>query len=328
MNVMYFSSDLFVPVAAASMVSLMENNKSFAAIHFYIIDDGISEERKNELTGLVENYNRQIHFIDAPDPSEFFSFPFKDRYQMGHSYMRMCIGRLLPDTIDKVLCLDSDTLILNDLTELWNLDMGDNILAGVADCLDLRAYSKQFMLHGEEFYCNAGVFLVNLKAWREQKIEDKIIDTIKEKDGNVFFFEQTLMNYSCRGKIKKLHPKYNTYTLFYAFKHSNLIKWRKPTVFYSENEIEEAKKKPIIVHFTRNFYMLSRPWVKGCDHPLTDQYVEYKKKTPWPTLDEDTRTKKQRRLYKLWHSVSEEFLVGIAGIIYNNIRPKMWWKNE
>ena len=78
-------------------------------------------------------------------------------------------------------------------------------------------------------------------------------NVIKKKNGNVFFFEQTLTNYSCKGKIYKLHPKYNCYTLFFAFDYKNLIRWRKPTIFYTEKEVAEAKEKPAIIHFTRNF---------------------------------------------------------------------------
>lgn len=45
LHVLYFSSDLFVDVAATSIVSLLENNKSFEIIKVYVIDDGISNEK-------------------------------------------------------------------------------------------------------------------------------------------------------------------------------------------------------------------------------------------------------------------------------------------
>lgn len=328
MNVFYFSSDLFANVAATSMVSLMENNKSFDYIHFYMIDDGIKEDTKKQIVDMVHNYNREIDFIPAPDPCELFCYPFKDRYQMGHSYVRMGIGSLLPRSIDRVLCLDSDTLILGNLSELWNMNMENNILAGVIDCINLKAYHKQFGLSGNEFYCNAGMFLVDLKKWRTCKIEEKIIDIIQKRNGNIFFFEQTLMNYCCRGKIAKLHPKYNTYTLFYAFDYKNLIRWRQPTFFYSKDETSEAIKAPVIVHLTRNFYMTSRPWVENCDHPLTDTYIEYKRKTPWTQLNKDNRPISQIIKYKIWHCIPQWILCTLASIVYNEIRPKMWWKNE
>lgn len=328
MNVFYFSSNQFVSVAATSIISLMENNKSSDSIHFYIIDDGIDVANKMKLIDMIKKYKREVDFISAPEPSEMFRFSFKSRYQMGHSYMRMCVGRLLPDTVEKVLCLDSDTLILGDLTELWNLDMGGKILAGVADCMNLNVYEKQFNLCGNEFYCNAGMFLVDLKKWREKEIEEEIIKVIQKKNGNVFFFEQTLMNYSCRGNIYRLHPKYNCYTLLYAFEFKNLLRWRNPTVFYTEEEVKEANENPCIIHFTRNFYMLSRPWVCVCDHPMTNAYLKYKNLTDWTKLDEDNRSKKEKIKYKIWHIIPQSVLSVLAGFVYNSVRPKLWWKNE
>ena len=328
LKVLLFSSDLFVPVAAVSIVSILENNKGFDDITVYIIDDGITDERKKSLNLLVSSFERKICYIQAPDPTSFFHYPFKDRYQMGHSYMRMCVGSLLPDDIERILVLDSDTLVLDDLHCLWQIEMDDNILAGVADCVNVKAYSHQFMLNPQDIYCNAGMFLINLKAWRAHNIEKGICETIKEHKGNIFFFEQTMMNYVCRGKIIKLAPEYNSYTLFYALEYGNLIRWRRPTNFYTEDEVKRASEKPIIVHFTRNFYMTSRPWVEGCDHPLTDEYLKYKMMTPWKEIELDNRSLSEKIRYKLLHCIPQIVLVYTVNVVYNTIRPLMRWRNE
>lgn len=328
LNVLYFFSDSFVEVAATSIVSLLENNKSFSHIAVYVIDDGISDEKKEKLRAMIESYGRELVLFPAPDPSAFFNFPFKSRYQMGHSYMRMCIGQLVPDTVDKLLCLDSDTLVLGNLQDFWNLDMGKNILAGVADCVNVRAFKRQFMLNSDQMYCNAGMFLIDMKKWRNEGIENKIKEVIKEHNGNIFFFEQTLMNYVCRDRILKLSPEYNSYTLFYAFKFHNLMIWRRPSKFYSKEEVANAIKNPRIIHFTRNFYMLSRPWVRGCDHPLTSIYLGYKKMTPWSELSEDTRSMSIKMRYRFIHLVPQTLLAHVVYIMYNIIRPLLIWKNE
>lgn len=328
MNVFYFSSDLYASIAAVSMISLLENNKTIERIHFYIADDGIKEETKGKLTEMLSKYNADITYIPLPDPSELLDFPFEERYQIGHSYPRMCIARLLPKSIERVLILDSDTLVMDDLGKLWNMDMGDNILAGVVDCMNLKAFNRQFALSEGQFYCNAGMFLVDMNKWREQRIEDEIISSIREHDGNVFFFEQTLMNYSCRGKISKLHPCYNVYTLFYAFEYENLLTWRRPTVFYNKKAVQEAVEQPKIIHFTRNFYMKSHPWKEGSEHPLTEVYRNYMQMTPWTELWKDNRTPKQERRYRLWHKIPQKTLCQGANILYNKIRPLMIWRNE
>lgn len=328
LNVLYFCSDLFVDVAATSIVSLLENNKEFGSINIYVIDDGISETKREMLSSLVASYSRNIAYVDAPDPSEFFQFPFKSRYQMGHSYMRMCIGSLVPESVDRLLCLDSDTLVTGSLARLWQTDLNGKILAGVADCVNLKAFRKQFMLSEDDVYCNAGVFLVNMNEWRGCNVEERIRETIREHNGNIFFFEQTLMNYACRERIVRLAPIYNAYTLFFAMSYKNLMRWRRPTNFYSDAEAREATEHPVIVHFTRNFYLTSRPWVKGCAHPLTADYLGYKNLTPWNTVEEDGRPWKKKLIYRLVHIVPQGLLAFATNILYNDIRPLLFWKNE
>jgi len=169
MNIFNFCSDSFASVAAVSLVPIMENNKAFDRIEIYTVDDGISDQNKSELEKLVRTYNRVIHFIKAPDPSIIFEYSFKTRYQMGHSYSRMCIGTILPDHVEKVLCLDSDTLILDSLSELWNIDMGQHIMAGVSECINLKSYGRRFQLDIDNIYCNAGILLVDLKKMARRK---------------------------------------------------------------------------------------------------------------------------------------------------------------
>lgn len=328
MNIFYFTSDLFSSVLATSMVSLLENNKEANDITFYIIDDGISNESIEKLREIVNNYHRKIEFIKAPDPSDLFDFKFKSRYQIGHSYVRMAIGTLLPRSVKKVIALDSDTLVTGSLQELWDTQLGDNIMGGVNDCINLEAFQRQFGLKKGELYCNAGFYIIDLEKWREENIEQDIRRIIREKNGNIFFFEQTLMNYVCKGRILQLHPKYNCYTMFYAFSYEDSLSWRRPTSFYSKEEVELAIKNPVIIHFTRNFFMLSRPWVKGCNHPMQEDYLRYKSLTPWKELQEDNRTLKEKIKYMVWHSIPRYLLPHIANFLYNTVRPKLWWKNE
>ena len=323
MDVVFFSSDQFAPITGTSIVSLLENNRDAESIVIYYIEDGVSDEKKAQTEAIVKSYKREIVYIPAPSIDELFEYKFKYPYQLGHSYMRMGLGKILPKHIDRVLCLDSDTIVLGSLKDLWNLDMRDNILAGVADCVNVTAFKTQFMLGKNDVYCNAGMFLINMKKWRNSHVEDTIRNIIKAKNGNVFFVEQTLMNYVCRGRIIKLPPEYNSYTLFYALKFKNLIRWRRPTSFYTEEEVKRASANPIIVHFTRNFYMTSRPWVEGCDHPFTEQYIRYSMLTPWRELKKDDRPFKKKLIYKLIHYIPQGILAYIINVMYNDIRPRI-----
>ena len=64
MNVLYFCSDAFVSVASVSIVSLLDNNKEFDEIIIYVVDDGISEEKKKLLNTMIKSYNREIVILN------------------------------------------------------------------------------------------------------------------------------------------------------------------------------------------------------------------------------------------------------------------------
>ena len=114
--------------------------------------------------------------------------------------------------------------------------------------MNIMKYKHQFHMNKNDLYCNAGMYLVDLKKWREEKVEDKIIKRIHE--------QMVMFSFLNRLSVRKqLPPKYNAYTLFWAFTYKNLICWRKPNAFYLQSEVEEAKDNPIIIHFTRNFYV-------------------------------------------------------------------------
>lgn len=322
MNVLYFCSDAFARVAAVTITSLLENNKGFDGITIYLVGDEVTAANQQFLRDIIEGkYNRKFVYIESPTPNECFEYDFKDKYQMGRTWMRLCMTRVIPKDVDKVLCMDSDTLVLGDLTDMWNIDMGDNLLAGVADCVNVKAFKKHFMMDANDIYCNAGMFLYNMKAWRESNVEQKFKETIQKLNGNVFFVEQTLLNSICRGRIIKLDAEYNSYTLFYALSYKNLIRWRKPTTFYSKEEVDRAKKNPKIIHYTNNFYMISRPWVEQSEHPMAGEFRKYMKMIGWNELDKDNRTWKQKMQHRIMHALPEWMLAYTVNVLYNNVRP-------
>ena len=62
------------------------------------------------------------------DQSLFDSAPVTDRYPQ-EMYYRLLAAQLLPDTLDRVLYLDPDILVINSLQPLWNTPLGDDLFA-------------------------------------------------------------------------------------------------------------------------------------------------------------------------------------------------------
>ena len=116
LNIVYHSSDLFAPVLGSSMASVFENNKSMEEIHIYVFENPLSDENKAKLISLSEKYSRNVHFIKMPDVNADQKLGLKavkDGW-FFNSYMKLFLDDYLPSTLERVLYLDSDVLVVDD----------------------------------------------------------------------------------------------------------------------------------------------------------------------------------------------------------------------
>lgn len=139
--------------AAKSLVA----NSSVDRIYFLIEDDVFPEELPPIIKTL--NVSGQTYF---PTDSANIKSPF--------SYMallRVCYTDLLPD-VDKVLQLDVDTVCVDNIDELWDVDMTGKWFAAVEEKL------STYKPYGSLYY-NIGVAMFNLAQIREDKIDKVLI---------------------------------------------------------------------------------------------------------------------------------------------------------
>lgn len=324
MNIVYHSSDGFVGITSASIVSLLENNKDAEDIVIYYINRDITKDNKKLLSSMVHKYGRDIQFIDMPNWSEKYNVNLSSTLKRwpGFGYNRLFITELLPESIDRVIYLDSDTIIEGSLKELWELDFEDCYEAAVDDCLS-KKYRKVVHLKGDGVYCNNGVLVLNLKKFREDNVIKTFLAFIVKYKGFFVYNEQTILNSVFENKIKVLPLKYNVYTLVYAFSYKQLMALRKPYKYsYSQQEYEEAKNAPVITHYTGCFMVNKRPWVQGSEHPHVDAYLKYKEMTPWAKepLHQDKRGAIDKISEKSIKILPKDLVVVIASMIYTELR--------
>ena len=139
-------------------------------------------------------------------------FPITEGPNCNANAMQMSrcwLAKILQE--DKVLYLDIDTLVLDNLDELWNTDMTNYaIMAWPEDrdnelIMDWCIPPRKKMQHSK--YVNSGVVLFNLKFIREHKIDDKWISILKTI--KLPLPDQDAINLACDGYIKYLDTIYN-----------------------------------------------------------------------------------------------------------------------
>ena len=277
LNIIYSSDDNYCIYMGVSILSVLENNKNFNSINIYIVDNNISDGNKLELKKLVDSYQRNIIFIGFEKYKKYLNLNMEWQISIS-SYARLFVANMLPSNVNKVLYFDCDTLIVDSLDELWNQDIKDFYVAGVCDTVPSN--TKQAIgLNSTDFYINAGMILINLKKWREDNLEKRLLDFIDDYNGNVIHHDQGVINGVIKNK-KILPLKYNLMTSYLMMSREDIIKFYKvEDSFYSQEQIDKAIENPIYIHYTPGF--TTRPWVKGCKHPYVDLYWKYLKLTPW-----------------------------------------------
>ena len=200
--------DEYIPFLAVALQSLIENSSKENEYVIKILYTNISEENTKNIL-KYEKENVSIEFVDL----NYYINKVKDKlytrdYYSKTTYFRLFIPDLYPQ-YDKVLYLDSDIVILSDIAELYNTEMGDNLVAAAPD--DVIQTIEVFQEYAEKVvgvadyhnYFNAGILIMNLDAMRKFKFQEKFLYLL----GAVKFSvaqDQDYLNRLCKGRVKLL----------------------------------------------------------------------------------------------------------------------------
>ena len=264
------------------MTSLLENNCDVDNITIYLAGIDLSPENVLKFQQLVDQYGRKLVMLDTDEAKVKI-----EAYHCGEwngstaTWVRFFVLDQIPHSVDLLLWIDSDTIIVDNLTELFSIDLLGYPIAAVCDCL---SYYERFRLgaqYSEPNY-NAGVLLFNLVYWRSKSMLPKLMNHLKSNVHRYKINDQDLLNDYFRGRVYKLPIKYNVQGFLMVCpsrEYFSIYRWRKEA-FYPPEEIQTAVANPAIVHFIR--FLGDYPWHQGQNfHPDRILYETWKQKSLW-----------------------------------------------
>ena len=335
-HIVYASDNMFAEILGVSLVSLYENSRDMEDIIVYILDSDITENNKEKLLSICKTCQRSnAVFIPAENISDTLSIDVAaDRGSLSQ-YARLFISSALPDELNRVLYLDCDTIIKESIRELWNLNLQGKTIGALMDAFS-KYYRSNINLQPNDIMFNSGVMLIDLEQWKRKKAEQRLLGFIAERRGKIQQGDQGVLNAVLSRETYCFEPEFNSVTIFYDFTYKEMMVYRKPPEFYTEGQIRRAVEKPVIIHFTTSF-LSRRPWVKGCTHRYTGEWIKYKKMSPWKNepLWEDSRPGWKQGGLKIYKMLPDVIAVRIAGLLQAYGRPfiykmngKMWGMNQ
>lgn len=213
-------SDDYAPYAACTIASLIKHSNTKKHYRVVILYDKLSFRNYFRLRNLVtKNCEIQFHKIThslylrtiinhcakKTGAGDFFS--------SAVYYYRSFIARLYP-MYNKAIYIDSDTILCDDIANLYDIDLGDNIVGAVVDkkvenVPEFRKYVEHALGVPYTEYVNSGVLLIDLKKMRKIRYLSKMINMINTFDANLVAPDQDYLNVICRGKILHLDDAWN-----------------------------------------------------------------------------------------------------------------------
>lgn len=182
----YFATKNYYKYIGASLKSLLLHS-DVDKVYILAEDDDVGMKLPDKVE--VRNISGQEYFKkDGPNYNNMWAWIV---------LMRAALPKLFPEH-DRILTLDFDTLVVSDISNLWNIPMGKNYVAGVID-IPLAAANPN--------YINAGVVLWNLSQLRDGMC-DKLIRTLNTKAYR--YPEQDAINDLCKDRIYLLNGAYNS----------------------------------------------------------------------------------------------------------------------
>ena len=326
-HIVYASDDGFSEILGISMVSLYENSKDMESIAVYILDSGITDTNKKKLESICKTYNRALPvWIKAKNICKVLSMDVViDRGSLSQ-YARLFVSGDLPADLHRVLYLDCDVLDNASIRELWNLDLHGKTIGALMDAFS-RQYRSNINLQPDDIMFNSGVMLIDLDKWKAQQIEEKLMKFIAGKRGKIQQGDQGALNAVLSHDTYCFEPRFNSVTIYYDFSYDEMLVYRKPPKFYDREEIKKAADSPVIIHFTTSF-LSRRPWVEGCKHKYVDEWMKYKKMSPWADkgLWKYNKATGLKGLYiMIIEHMPRKIVIHLSGVLQAYGRP-LWMK--
>ncbi len=183
-------------------------------------------------------------------------------YVTPTALLRLELAALLPE-LDRVLYLDCDALVVKDLSELYHVPLGDNLLAAVPERYLGRLPAHSHEVVGDAPYCNSGILVMNLELFRKEHLADSLMAKMKEVNGRWRLLDQDVLNHVCLGRIYHLPVRYNwMISLYRDGKGVELINERCGTQYRNRFEMEADV---VIYHLAGKEKVWDFVNVAGCD---------------------------------------------------------------
>ena len=279
--VAFAADNNYVPMVSTTIYSMLKNASSDYRYDIYVLSRDISGENQQRMRDFFAQFdNASLRFLDVSHLIEGYSLATNNPHISIETYYRFLVQELMP-FYDKVLYLDSDLIVKDDVSKLFETELGDNLLAAVRDldfCAHINTkrderidYARDILEMSDPYsYFQAGVLLLNTKAMREfHSIEEWLSFA---GDDRFIYNDQDALNAQCEGRVCYLDYDWNVMTDCNG-RISSVFAYAPANIY---DAFLDSRNHERIVHYAG----FEKPWTHPyCDR--SDLYWIYARETPF-----------------------------------------------
>ncbi len=271
MTVLFCANPGYFQHLAAAARSLADTS-SGSTIDFHVITcDSDSEAEQKLRDSLVEErLSLTIHRVSDARLNDFFV----DKFMTKECYLRILAPEVLPADLDRVLYLDCDLVVLDDLRPLWDTELAGKAVAAAPDYPRLPSVMslerrRTLGIPPDQTYVNSGVLVIDLARWRRLGLTRKVLDYVGAMGPALEFYDQDAINAVLSDELFLLECRWNLQARMYLSGRRAF-----PLEF---DATRMARRRPAIVHYTGS----EKPWLFRSRTPRKGDYFAALRRTRW-----------------------------------------------
>lgn len=266
----------FVVPLTVTLRSLSRSQDSTHPVHVTVLSLGIASEDRDRIRLSAQPLSVEFVDIDQMLPEGLPTTPNLSRAAYG----RLKGIDVLPEEVERVVYLDADLLVLEDLGFLFEVPLDGCAVAAiqspsipfVSNRLGVGNW-QALGLRPDTPCLNSGVMVIDTIPWRDRRIGDAVIDYVMKYPKHVVLADQGGLNAVLKGDFSRLPLRWNQ---LHSFRNSWVFD-EKISSLYSRDDIETGVAHPAIVHFSSP----RKPWLEKASSPATSLWWEILSETEY-----------------------------------------------
>ncbi len=208
--------DGYAPYLGVAIKSLIDNASKDYKYRIHVIQEGLTDKYRSYIEEMAtDDFEIVINEMERElnIGSDFDGHKLRADYFTLTIYYRLFIPEMFPE-YDKVIYIDSDCVVPGDISQLYNEDLGENLVGACVDTSILHIqplvdYTEQAVGMEPRKYVNSGILLMNAKKMRDARMDEHFLALLNKYQFDTVAPDQDYLNAMCNGKIKYLSDVYD-----------------------------------------------------------------------------------------------------------------------